>query len=181
VPRLQRAGGEVAQRSWVTSLSCLSRDERATRRKTFRRAAGERYEQLTPHAISPDTVTPSSKAREVAQLVNNLGLTAGFCAATHLVQYGARVAPGRLRQKAFRRRPSGERKDGFSPGSARFATLTGASAEATRSARLLTSCTLARASVAGTRVKRIAPPGGLVRSVNWRIRDAEAGLPSHPA
>jgi hypothetical protein len=45
----------------------------------------------------------------VARLVNNLGLTAGSCAATHLVQYGARVAPGRLRQKAFRRRPSGEK------------------------------------------------------------------------
>jgi hypothetical protein len=154
------------------------------RRRTVRAASATPRSRLTRSHRQRIRRGPMATALEgagVARLVNNLGLTAGSCAATHLVQYGARVAPGRLRQKAFRRRPSGERKDGFSPGSARFATLTGASAEATRSARLLTSCTLARASVAGTRVKRIAPPGGLVRSVNWRIRDAEAGLPSHPA
>jgi hypothetical protein len=63
------------------------------------RSVGQSTSSLLDVRAAPRGLGQPPRRGRVARLVNNLRLTAGSCAATHLIRYGAGVAPGHVRQK----------------------------------------------------------------------------------
>jgi hypothetical protein len=122
---------------WRTGLRLLT--QLSTRySQNVNRAGTASKQQMIPSNVTPNQrrstefgcgVGAETGRAPGTRLANNSGPTACFCAATDLVQYAEPGWRQAVCGKGLRRRPSGE-KDGFSPGSARFSTLTGASAGA---------------------------------------------------